>query len=217
MLMSSRYGSTSFVQSRRQRRRCSTGAAADLRLNITSDRGRPPPSHRLHSVDFDHLGLAALQKPIAEFSDDRDLPVASTTSRFPSPLPSEVALRLFRVVEESLTNIAKHSGARSARISPGSDADGPATRRRRLRLRIRCGRVCRAGLTWFRQHAGAPARHQGTIVVDSAPSRGTRIERCVVPAKSLRCPNPPTRTMRRLAHCSHETRAPDDTPAHTAG
>ena len=162
-------------------------ALADLRLNITElteDVHRL--SHRLHSSTLDYLGLVpALQKLIAEFSDDRDLPVAFDYQPLPSPLPSEVALCLFRVVEESLTNIAKHSGARSARISLGSDADG-------LRLVVEdsgsgfdaASLQSRAGLGFVSMQERLRVI-RGTIVVDSAPSRGTRIE-VWVPAASLR-------------------------------
>ena len=164
-------------------------ALADLRLNITElteDVHRL--SHRLHSSTLDYLGLVpALQKLIAEFSDDRDLPVAFDYQPLPSPLPSEVALCLFRVVEESLTNIAKHSGARSARISLGNDADG-------LRLLVEdsgsgfdaASLQSRAGLGFVSMQERLRVI-RGTIVVDSAPSRGTRID-VWVPAASLRVP-----------------------------
>lgn len=162
-------------------------ALADLRLNITElteDVHRL--SHRLHSSTLDYLGLLpALQKLIAEFSDDRDMPVAFDYQPLPSSLPSEVALCLFRVVEESLTNIAKHSGARSARISLGSDADG-------LRLLVEdsgsgfdaASLQSKAGLGFVSMQERLRVI-RGTIVVDSAPSRGTRIE-VWVPAASLR-------------------------------
>ena len=161
-------------------------ALADLRLNITElteDIHRL--SHRLHSSTLDYLGLVpALQKLIAEFSDDRDLPVAFDYQPLPSPLPSEVALCLFRVVEESLTNIAKHSGARSARISLGSDNG--------LRLVVEdsgsgfdaASLQSRAGLGFVSMQERLRVI-RGTIVVDSVPSRGTRID-VWVPAASLR-------------------------------
>ncbi len=161
-------------------------ALADLRLNITElteDVHRL--SHRLHSSTLDYLGLVpALQKLIAEFSDDRDLPVAFDYQPLPSPLPSEVALCLFRVVEESLTNIAKHSGARSARISLGSDNG--------LRLVVEdsgsgfdaASLQSRAGLGFVSMQERLRVI-RGTIVVDSVPSRGTRID-VWVPAASLR-------------------------------
>ena len=161
-------------------------ALADLRLNITElteDVHRL--SHRLHSSTLDYLGLVpALQKLIAEFSDDRDMPVAFDYQPLPSSLPSEVALCLFRVVEESLTNIAKHSGARSARISLSNDADG-------LRLLVEdsgsgfdaASLQSKAGLGFISMQERLRVI-RGTIVVDSAPSRGTRIE-VWVPASSL--------------------------------
>ena len=42
----------------------------------------------------------------------------------PSALPYEVALCLFRVVQEGLNNVVKHSGAREARVTLTGTTDG---------------------------------------------------------------------------------------------
>jgi signal transduction histidine kinase len=161
-------------------------ALADLRRNVTElteDVHRL--SHRLHSSTLDYLGLVpALQKLIAEFSDGHDIRVAFEHDGLPSPLSSEVALCLFRVVEESLTNIAKHSGALAARIRLHGGLDG-------LHLSVEDSGVGfhpgslerRAGLGFVSMQERLRV-FKGTIRVDSAPSRGTKIE-AWVPSASL--------------------------------
>lgn len=155
-----------------------TDAALDaLRQNaseITDDVHRL--SHRLHSSTLDYLGLApALQKIVAEFSARQAISIAFTHESLPSALPSEVALCLFRVAEESLTNIVKHSNARSARIHVAG-ADGG------IRLTVEdagdgfemSAVNRRAGLGFVSMHERLRVLH-GTIAIESAPGRGTRI------------------------------------------
>jgi signal transduction histidine kinase len=161
-------------------------ALADLRRNVsdlTEDVHRL--SHRLHSSTLDYLGLVpALQKLVAEFSNGHGITVEFRPVMLPTPLPSEVALCLFRVVEESLTNIAKHSGARAALIQLAVAADG-------IHLTVedtgagfdatRLGR--RPGLGFVSMQERLRVLH-GTIHVDSVPARGTRID-VWVPSTSL--------------------------------
>ena len=139
-------------------------------------------SHRLHSSTLDYLGLVpALQKLVSEFCARHDIAITFAHASLPPSLPSEVALCLFRVAEESLTNIAKHSQARSANIHVTGAPDG-------IRLRVE---DAGAGfdMTTFGSHAGLGFVSMqerlrllhGTIHVDSAPSRGTRIDAWVPP------------------------------------
>jgi signal transduction histidine kinase len=95
-----------------------------------------------------------------------------------------VALCLFRITEESLTNIARHSHSKTARVEVRGAIDGlhltiedagtgfdPASLERKAGL----------GFISMRERLRAV---RGTVRVDSAPSRGTRID-VLVPAKSL--------------------------------
>ncbi len=140
-------------------------------------------SHRLHSSTLDYLGLVpALQKLVSEFSDRHGIEIAFAHASVPAPLPNEVALCLFRVAEESLTNIAKHSKARSARVHLAGAPDG-------LHLTVQdagegfntTSTKSRAGLGFVSMQERLRVLH-GTIEVDSAPSRGTRIAAWVPPA-----------------------------------
>jgi len=74
-------------------------------------------SHRLHSSMLDHLGLVpALHRLVAEVSERHDIHVDFAHTPLPAGLHPDVRLCLFRIAEESLTNVVKHSGAREARV-----------------------------------------------------------------------------------------------------
>jgi signal transduction histidine kinase/CheY-like chemotaxis protein len=82
-------------------------------------------SHRLHSSMLEQLGLVrALQRLVLEFSERHDIPIEFTSAPLSRPVSQESALCLFRVVEEALTNVAKHSRARSARVDVEAVDDG---------------------------------------------------------------------------------------------
>jgi PAS domain S-box-containing protein len=142
-------------------------------------------SHRLHSSALDYLGLVpALQKLVNEFAARHSIAIDFEHVALPAPLPSEVALCLFRVTEESLTNIAKHSQAKSARVHVSGAPDG-------IHLSVEdYGRGFDFGSLERKAGLGFVSMRErlrvlrGTVRVGSAPSRGTRID-VWVPAASL--------------------------------
>lgn len=74
-------------------------------------------SYLLHPPVLDHLGLSSAVAGYADGFAQRSgikvtLDIASNLGR----LPREVELMLFRIVQESLTNIHRHSGSRTATI-----------------------------------------------------------------------------------------------------
>src|SRR5207249_9170402 len=82
-------------------------------------------SHGMHSAVLEQLGLVlGLRSLVAEFVERRGIRVEFDTDAMPGNMAAEVALCLFRVVQESLNNIAKHSGAHSARIELRLRDDG---------------------------------------------------------------------------------------------
>ncbi|MGB7300247.1 MAG: CHASE domain-containing protein [Burkholderiaceae bacterium] len=72
----------------------------------------------LRPVVLDELGLeAALAAQFVQWTDLHNIPVNSHISGLNNvDLPFEVATTAFRVVQESLTNVAKHSGATSVDV-----------------------------------------------------------------------------------------------------
>src|SRR6516165_3692813 len=74
-------------------------------------------SHRLHSSTLDNLGLvAALRSLCAEFQDYHSIGVAFHEENVARSIPRETALCLFRITQEALQNIKKHSRAELAQI-----------------------------------------------------------------------------------------------------
>ena len=75
-------------------------------------------SHQLHPAKLDHLGLAAGIKSLCEeVSDHHQIEIDFSLSGFPAVVSPEISLCIYRVAQESLHNITKHSGARTARIA----------------------------------------------------------------------------------------------------
>jgi PAS domain S-box-containing protein len=74
-------------------------------------------SHNLHPSTVAHLGLMpALRGLCREFSDQMNIVVEFVGAANCADLSEETALALFRVVQECLANIAKHSSSREATV-----------------------------------------------------------------------------------------------------
>ena len=80
-------------------------------------------SHRLHSVKLEALGLAVAVQGHCRELRGQGLQVTSLVENVPGALSQEVALCLFRVVQEGLNNVIKHSGAGEARVSLRGTSD----------------------------------------------------------------------------------------------
>jgi signal transduction histidine kinase len=69
-------------------------------------------SHRLHSSTLELLGLAVAVKALSrDFSKQYQVQASGECSDVPDNLAADVSLCLFRVMQEGLRNIAKHSRA----------------------------------------------------------------------------------------------------------
>jgi signal transduction histidine kinase len=74
-------------------------------------------SHQLHPSVLQHLGLVAAARSFCkEISEQHDVHIELAHHEVPRSLPSDIALCLYRIVQEALRNVIKHSGAKSARI-----------------------------------------------------------------------------------------------------
>jgi signal transduction histidine kinase len=64
-----------------------------------------------------HLGLVAAARSFCkEISDQHAVKIDLVHHEVPRSLPSDVALCLYRIVQEALRNVVKHSGAEIARV-----------------------------------------------------------------------------------------------------
>jgi PAS domain S-box-containing protein len=75
-------------------------------------------SHELHSSTLEHVGLtAALKLYCSEFAELQGISVNIKIEGNIEPMSHEAALCLYRVAQESLHNIAKHSGVKKAEVT----------------------------------------------------------------------------------------------------
>ncbi len=146
----------------------------------------------LRPVTLDTLGLAAtLQDHVDRWSRKTGVDVRLTVPSSMPGLDPQTALAVFRIVQESLTNIAKHAYAsvvnievkeRSGRIEAVIEDNGVGINRKAPR------RVGTHGLLGMRERAAGCG---GTLVVEAASAgRGTRIELSVPrdPRRSIAAP-----------------------------
>ncbi len=78
----------------------------------------------LHPATIEKLGLVAALKTLAFESASREgLKVRFTPGQISQEIPRDVALSLFRVAQEALRNVARHSGAKRALLSLTVDGD----------------------------------------------------------------------------------------------
>jgi signal transduction histidine kinase len=108
-----------------------------------------------------------------------------------SPLPPEIGVSLFRVLQEALQNAVKHSGAKRVEVQLQEDSEA-------LHLVVRdagkgfdvegASQGKRLGLTSMRERIRLV---NGTLTIDSKPNGGTTIEARVPfgAAPALRAPS----------------------------
>ncbi|HEY6308784.1 MAG TPA: PAS domain-containing protein [Candidatus Angelobacter sp.] len=134
-------------------------------------------AHQLHSSHLEVLGLvSAVQGLCLEFSRQYGIEASFSHSGMPFRVPSEVALCLFRVVQEGLQNIAKHSGALSCRVEITGSSEGihlsisdSGIGFDSARLKLKPG----LGFVSMRERLRLVG---GQITVESQPNRGTRLD-----------------------------------------
>ncbi len=74
-------------------------------------------SHSLHSSRIENIGLvAALRDAFARLSTTHNVRIDFVTTRVPQSLPPDVALSFFRVGQECLNNVIKHSGVSRVQV-----------------------------------------------------------------------------------------------------
>jgi two-component system, NarL family, sensor histidine kinase DegS len=138
--------------------------------------------------------ICALQDYVDQFEERHQIPTSLRTDEAADQLSPLEALQLFRFIQEALTNVRKHAGARGATItltSTGLDQlsvviadDGqgftpgsPSSQRN--------GKARPLGLTSMRERVNALG---GTLQVNSQPGSGTQVA-ATIPLPSMRREN----------------------------
>jgi signal transduction histidine kinase len=74
-------------------------------------------SHRLHSSTLESLGLVpAVAALCKEFTANQDIKIDFTSTEIPRSINPDTALCVFRIVQEALRNLKKHSGTGEAEV-----------------------------------------------------------------------------------------------------
>ena len=133
-------------------------------------------SHQLHPSKLKHLGLVSAIRAMCREAGRGDLTVNFSDKEVPRQLPDDVSLTLYRVMQEGLQNVRKHSGARSV------DAELRRTSSELL-LRLRdqgkgfdpksINAGYGLGLLSMKERLNSV---RGTLIIQSAPGQGTVLE-----------------------------------------
>ena len=74
-------------------------------------------SHQLHSSKLRHVGLMVAAKSLCdEIGEKHRIQIEFVHGELPEEISSDVELCFFRIVQEALNNIVKHSGAKQAHV-----------------------------------------------------------------------------------------------------
>ena len=133
-------------------------------------------AYRLHPFKREYLGLAGAARGLcAEIGGAHDIAITFSERDIPGTLPPEVAVCVYRVLQEALSNVVKHSG--SARAEVERTGDGSA-----VRLSVRDFGMGMApdvapssqglGLTSIRERLRTV---NGALTVDSEVAAGTEL------------------------------------------
>jgi two-component system sensor histidine kinase UhpB len=132
-------------------------------------------SHELHPGVLKHAGLTAtLRAHCAEIERHRQVTVTFNPGDGLDSLDSGVALCLFRVVQEALTNVLRHARARTICVSLMTTAES-------VELNVVDDGVGFVASERTRSGLGLRSIHervrfiQGNVSVDSRPGEGTRV------------------------------------------
>ena len=134
-------------------------------------------SHRLHSSTLESLGLlAGVEAFCKEFAGQQEMRVDFVHGNIPRGVPGDAALCMFRITQEALRNIKKHSGANQAEVRL-EQQDG------RLHLSVSdCGRGFDSNKPPAEHGIGIHSMEErlrflgGKLEIQSRPMGGTRID-----------------------------------------
>jgi PAS domain S-box-containing protein len=134
-------------------------------------------SHQLHPSKLEQLGLVAAVRGLCkELSQHHGLEAKFTPCDVPEVIPEAIALCLYRIVQEALRNVVKHSGTDHAVVELSGTSGG-------IRLRVSDDGAGfdptsalgngGLGLVSMRERLHLVG---GEIALDTRPSGGTRID-----------------------------------------
>jgi signal transduction histidine kinase len=148
-------------------------------------------SYELHPSKLQTIGLvAALQSLCSDESRLRNLPVAFTHGPMPPSMGAHVSLCLYRIVQEALQNVARHSHAVSAEVSLTCDEGQIALHIADSGVGFDPKHVPHVGLGLVSMRERVAAL-DGRLAIDAVPGAGTRIAVRIPLVSQGTSPQPP--------------------------
>jgi len=132
-------------------------------------------THQLHPAALEHLGLiSALRSLSGEFSRSEGVRVWFSVDKEIGPVPSEISICLYRIAQEALRNVVKHSGSSVAwvRITVSHDEIQLSIEDRGVGFKLHNTATAGLGLVSMQERVQIV---QGKILIQSAPDEGTFI------------------------------------------
>jgi two-component system sensor histidine kinase UhpB len=132
---------------------------------------------QLHSAGLEQFGLrAALEQECATLADRAKITIRFKSKSARKVLPEDVSLSLYRVAQECLRNVVRHSQAQRALVTLEDTSDG-------IRLCVEDNGIgFEQGEVRARKSLGLISMNErvrlvnGTLLLDSNKGRGTRVE-----------------------------------------
>jgi two-component system, NarL family, sensor histidine kinase UhpB len=135
-------------------------------------------AHELRPPSIDDLGLhASVESLTAQFRDRFGIPITYRIEGSKRRFPAGIEIAMYRIVQEALTNIAKHSQARSASVTIGNDETCVWAKVEDLGIGFDPQSVDRSdgsGLGLFGMQERTTL-FNGKLKIESAPGRGTTV------------------------------------------
>jgi signal transduction histidine kinase len=143
-------------------------------------------SHRLHPPKLRLIGLVAALRDLQHEMSQLGVPVTFTHENVPMPLPLELTLCLFRVVQEALQNAQKYSHARNVSVHLRGESEGLTLTVSDDGVGFDLDEAWGKGLGLISMGERLEAVG-GTFRISSQPAQGTRVN-VFVPLSALRTP-----------------------------
>jgi two-component system, NarL family, sensor histidine kinase UhpB len=135
-------------------------------------------AHELRPPSIDDLGLyASVESLTAQFKERFGIPIAFQVQGAKRRLPAGLEIALYRIIQEALTNVAKHSQANSASVTLGTDSTHVWARVQDRGIGFDPNAIDRndgSGLGLFGMQERT-SLFGGQLTIDSGPKRGTNI------------------------------------------
>ena len=133
-------------------------------------------AHQLHPSELDDLGLvAALRSYCEDFARRKSIQVEFVSRNIPKELKREIGSCLYKVTQESLTNVSKHSGAPSVFVTLEGSPDRISLSVKDSGIGFRTqspGTNVGLGILSMKERVGLL---HGTFRISSNPGQGTEV------------------------------------------